>query len=190
MYYLEELPHYLNFKLLFMKLLKFLNFLFLFFLVFWFVLFFLDSFFYAYDYFDLVFFNNFDLKLSFLPVENNDFYLLQDNIADSSNDRHSISLDNSPAAPAVVNVGSNGAGDLNDSLTFFSKTKRLIFWKAWEKHRNRYSSFNDFKNNWDNNTKIFKVIKTDVKNDINNDLHQLRVIKNTIAWLFNRRNPN
>ena len=60
----------------------------------------------------------------------------------------------------------NKDSELNKSL------KRRFYWNIWEKHKGRYTSYNDFKFNWDTRTDIWKqlrkesisAVKTEFKN--------------------------
>jgi hypothetical protein len=68
--------------------------------------------------------------------------------------------------------------------------KRVIFWGTWERYSDRYSSYKEFKAHWDTSTKLRKVMINDLRKDWEKEKHNIKLVKNTIAWILNRRNPN
>ena len=64
-----------------------------------------------------------------------------------------------------------------------NSARRRLFWEFCEVDRDNYSSYKEFKKHWNKNINITSEIKKDFKND----LEKLKVIKHTIAWIFNRR---
>jgi len=67
----------------------------------------------------------------------------------------------------------------NDS--FKDRFKKKFFWIIWEKRMGRYESYNDFKKF----KKRFNP-KVNIREEITWDV---KVMKNTVSWLFNRRHP-
>jgi len=78
----------------------------------------------------------------------------------------------------------------NDSLNYYNNLKNgvksRLFWIVWERYKDKYNSFEEFKKAWDPSTKIHKIIK----NDIKNEFEGLIRTKNVIRWLLDRRNSN
>ena len=74
----------------------------------------------------------------------------------------------------------------DESLNFYDRSKRLLFWTLWERYTDKYSSYKEFKKQWDINTGLRKEIKPDLRNEFESVL----LFKNVISWLLSRRNPN
>jgi len=55
--------------------------------------------------------------------------------------------------------------------------KRKIMWNIWEKHKDRYESYKDFKRSWDSNTGVFSKIKEDVRENIRSEVEDLLGVK-------------
>lgn len=55
--------------------------------------------------------------------------------------------------------------------------RRKLFWILVEKGRGEYCSYNDFKNNWDSNIKLWKQIKNELKVNIKDEIKELVDIK-------------
>jgi len=51
--------------------------------------------------------------------------------------------------------------------------KRKFYWKIWEKGRGNYETYQDFKKNWDPNTRIWSEIKKGIKSDISGEVQSL-----------------
>ena len=66
-----------------------------------------------------------------------------------------------------------------------SRLRRRFFWEIVESNRDNYNSYKDFKDNWDNDTKIYLELKKEVKND----LHKINIFKKTLFSLASRLNP-
>lgn len=62
--------------------------------------------------------------------------------------------------------------------------KRKLYWTIWEGNKDNYSNYQDFKQCWDPNTKIWKQIRKELKSDISEEVRNL--IKNRDP--FNRNN--
>lgn len=75
---------------------------------------------------------------------------------------------------------SNNNLDINPILSCKDRSKRKIFWVMWERYNDRYSSYKEFKDYWDPNTKIREAIKGDIKESIK----KIKVQKETIHWLL------
>lgn len=58
-------------------------------------------------------------------------------------------------------------------LKYHDLTKRKFFWNIWEKGRGNYDSYQEFKNNFDPKTKIFKEISRVVKSDLSREVRDL-----------------
>jgi hypothetical protein len=61
--------------------------------------------------------------------------------------------------------------------------KRKILWTIWERNRNKYDSYKEFKRSWYNNSSIWSSIKKDIREDIRaevEDLLGVRKIKKDI----------
>jgi len=81
----------------------------------------------------------------------------------------------------------NNSGDsINYYNNFKNGVKSRLFWIGWERYKDKYNSFEEFKKVWDSNIKIRKIIK----NDIKNEFEGLIRTKNVIRWLLDRRNPD
>jgi hypothetical protein len=76
----------------------------------------------------------------------------------------------------------------SDNITFLYLKcnqigKRKILWTIWERNRNRYNSYKEFKISWDSNSSIWSTIKKDIREDIRvevEDLLGIRKIKKDI----------
>ena len=55
--------------------------------------------------------------------------------------------------------------------------KRKVLWNIWEKHSNRYESYNDFKRTWDSNIGIFSKIRKDIRENIRSEVEDLLGVK-------------
>lgn len=66
-----------------------------------------------------------------------------------------------------------------------NKTKRRFFWEVVERDRNNYRTYEDFKDNWDPNTKI----RSEIKNEIKSDLRQLLIAKRFISIVVKSFKP-
>lgn len=67
--------------------------------------------------------------------------------------------------------------------------KRKILWYACYKNKGNFNSYENFKECWDPNTRVFKEIKEDLKNEIKDELHKMFLIKRTLNWIFKSSNP-
>ena len=56
------------------------------------------------------------------------------------------------------------------SFKYYSIGKRKIYWQIWEKHTDRYESYQEYKANWDPNAdildKLYKDVKSTAKSEI------------------------
>lgn len=55
--------------------------------------------------------------------------------------------------------------------------KRKFYWKIWEKHKNDYTSYAEFKKSWDPNLNIWKQIAHDVKANVKDEVKKLVEVK-------------
>jgi len=58
-------------------------------------------------------------------------------------------------------------------IKYHDRAKRKLYWKVWEKNRGNFSSYKDFKRDWDTNTDIWKEIKNELKKDIKSEVDGL-----------------
>jgi len=70
--------------------------------------------------------------------------------------------------------------------SFTNKARRRFFWYICESERSNFSSYKDFKNNWNPDTKIY----AEIKKDISDDLDKIKLHKKTLSWLLNVRKRN
>lgn len=55
--------------------------------------------------------------------------------------------------------------------------KRKFYWNLWEKHKNDYTSYADFKKSWDPDLNIWKQIAHDVKANVKDEVRKLVEVK-------------
>ena len=68
----------------------------------------------------------------------------------------------------------NGKHNLHDIyVKYQDKGKRKLYWTIWEKRKDNYDSYQDFKNTWDPSTKIWKDIKKETNKDISREIGDL-----------------
>lgn len=77
----------------------------------------------------------------------------------------------------------------NTDLNILDKFKRKSCWVLVEKFNNNFNSYEEFKDTWDSNYKLFKSLRTNIDNKFNNGYHKLKVQKDTLNWFLGRRNP-
>jgi hypothetical protein len=65
-------------------------------------------------------------------------------------------------------------------------SKRHFYWTIWEKKRGTYTSYSEFKKEWDSNTSIWEEIKSRVHFNIKGDVERMVESKDP----FNRRLNN
>nr|YP_010526679.1 hypothetical protein OOD12_mgp20 [Pleurocordyceps sinensis]UXR11747.1 hypothetical protein [Pleurocordyceps sinensis] len=63
-------------------------------------------------------------------------------------------------------------------LKYKDISKRKFYWHIWEKNRDNFNSYPDFKAAWDKNTPVFKQITKEIKTDISNEIKDLIKTKN------------
>lgn len=61
-----------------------------------------------------------------------------------------------------------------------SSFKTKVFWYTWKVHDPQYKNFMDFKNNWDPSQSVRKEMLSDIKKD----LRKLKLVKNTLLYIF------
>lgn len=82
---------------------------------------------------------------------------------------------------------SNGKENISSVYIKYQEIgKRKFYWTIWEQRKGNYNSYNDFKQSWDRDTKIWKTIANKLKSDLKSDLNKL--IGNTNP--FERRLDN
>ena len=83
------------------------------------------------------------------------------------------------------------SGVLQNNINFIdyknivNKTRRIFFWEIIERDRNNYSSYKDFKDNWDPKTKI----RAEIKEEIKADIRPLLIAKKAFSILIHSLNP-
>lgn len=91
---------------------------------------------------------------------------------------------NEIAIPVKNNKGSFHLGivwgeDINKIYVKYKGiAKRHFFWDIWEKDRGTYATYEEFKNNFDPKTKVFKTIIKETKSDISKEVRKLLEINN------------
>ena len=108
--------------------------------------------------------------------------LLMDVYCDDGTNTFSETNDTHPAT-CEPNLEKKEFALSNLYLNLKDKARRKLFWEICECDRGNYSSYKDFKKSWDSSTKI----RNEVKKDLQADLHKLRVVKQSIYWILNRR---
>ncbi len=76
------------------------------------------------------------------------------------------------------------------SLKYVDITKRKLCWHIWEKDRNKYESYEDFKKSWPEKTDIWKEMKSDVKNDLKSLINDLVNVKNPFHVDASKSSPH
>jgi hypothetical protein len=102
---------------------------------------------------------------------------------------------NTVAAPTDYNPQSNTQRNVNNKFASYyynitNKTKRRLYWELIESEKNNYSSYKEFKNNWDPNTKLRTEIKNEIKEDLKVPLHNLYVAKSIATIVVNAFRPS
>ena len=85
----------------------------------------------------------------------------------------------------IVVEGDHVLGASEFYFNFRNKIRRRFVWHTFECDNIKYQSYNDFKNSWDPNFKIYPYVKS----EINEDLHKINVHKKTLKHLFGSLNP-
>lgn len=62
-------------------------------------------------------------------------------------------------------------------IKFHDKGKGKIYWTLWEKYKNEYTSYAEFKKSWDPNTKIWKQIYKDIRINTKDEVMKLIDLK-------------
>ncbi len=81
----------------------------------------------------------------------------------------------------------HGGEKPSDSKRFKQNSKRRFFWVVWGIHTDKHKSYEDFKQSWNPNTKMWDEIKKDIKNETKEIVHTLALHKRTLVWILNRR---
>jgi len=80
------------------------------------------------------------------------------------------------------------------AIKYHDAAKRKFFWTVWEKKSGNYLSYEDFKNSWDPNTKIWSQISKRTNKDIQADIEDLLGLRgaknNKISYDTNRTITN
>lgn len=66
-----------------------------------------------------------------------------------------------------------------------NKVRRRFYWEVVESDRNNYSSYDNFKESWNPDTRI----RHEIKKEIQDDLHKIILAKNTVFWVLSRLKP-
>lgn len=65
--------------------------------------------------------------------------------------------------------------------------KRKFLWLIWQCRSNNYGSYEDFKQNWDKDTKIWNTIKDSLGSNVNNRVYSMIGSINTTQALNNNK---
>ena len=81
-----------------------------------------------------------------------------------------------------VNLKIHTSTDKLDSIyiKFHDMSKRKFFWTIWESKRGNYESYEDFKDSWNPDTKIWKEIKEKTREDMRSDIENMLGINKNI----------
>jgi len=82
-----------------------------------------------------------------------------------------------------------GSGGATDKLRLYDNFRCRIHWFFLFRNNYQYHSFKDFKVIWNKDTQFLTEFKLAIKSDVESGLHKIKVTKNTLKWLTNRRNP-
>lgn len=75
----------------------------------------------------------------------------------------------------------------NSKVGFSDKCKCKIHWIFLEKCTKNFTSYDDFKLNWNPNTSIKKVFLNKIMTEYNEEMYKWKVRKRTIKWFMNIR---
>ena len=81
-------------------------------------------------------------------------------------------------------------GSAADKLKFYDNFRCRLHWFFLFRNNYEYHSFKDFKVIWNKDIKFLPEFKQAIKSDVELGIHKIKVTKNTLNWIFNRRNPN
>lgn len=74
---------------------------------------------------------------------------------------------------------------MSDNYDLKDKCRRRAHWLFYGQFNSEYRSFTSFKKEWDNNAKLSESIQ----DKIEEKKRELLIIRKTIEWILNRRNP-
>jgi hypothetical protein len=74
-------------------------------------------------------------------------------------------------------------------LKIHDKSKRKFYWTIWEKDRKTYSTYSEFKKEWNVDTNIWKEIKNTIKKDLKSEINELIRVKDPFKSPLNGNNP-
>lgn len=88
----------------------------------------------------------------------------------------------------------NECGDRNSNLinakclTIYVKyeniIRRKVFWYTCIKSKGIYENYNNYKQEWDPNTKVLSEIRKELNEEIKDELHKIRLKKRTFDWII------
>ncbi len=67
--------------------------------------------------------------------------------------------------------------------------RRKLFWYACIESKGSFTSYNDYKQSWDPNTKVLYEIRKELKKEINDELYKMYLAKRTLNWFFKPSRP-
>jgi hypothetical protein len=84
----------------------------------------------------------------------------------------------------------NGTSDFINSSHSESFNKKdsircACHWFFLERFNDKYSSYNDFKNKWDVESKYISELKRQVRTEFSEVNHKIKLAKRTVSWIFN-----
>lgn len=102
----------------------------------------------------------------------------------SATNLHGSNLtDSQNISPGFIDEGEK----LSGTQRFKQNSKRRLFWVVWGIHTDKHKSYEEFKQSWKPNTKMWDEIKNDIKNETKEIVHTLTLHKRSLAWILNRR---
>lgn len=119
----------------------------------------------------------------------------------SCNEENENSFNNTLAQPSMgdIRIGSediveddrehntSSLGLLSKLKVLKDKSKRRLYWSVWECHKDKYSSYKEFKESWDLEGSVRNEIKKDLKQaqkDIKDKIEKIRYQKRIIVYAY------
>ena len=75
-------------------------------------------------------------------------------------------------------------------LKYHNKGKRKLYWTLWEQDKGNYSSYKEFKKDWNPNTEVWKSIRKELKKDLRADVEELLRVRDPFSRYLGNRNRN
>jgi hypothetical protein len=83
------------------------------------------------------------------------------------------------------NSSENNVGCFSHWDKYKDGGKRKLLWYMWDRYKEGYSSYNEYKSQWDPSTKIRGILKDDIKAG----LDKFYLVKRTFSWFFKPSKP-